>query len=135
MESHCSRVERHLVFRCPKPRIRGEAVEVQEPSCAASFIIPTVVIWYIVSPLSVSFALTGQIWYHTGVKEEGESRVSSHSLDPPQLVWTRVERIQHLPVYGECLEKSASSRWHATSHHFAMLASCWWVTRQERSAL
>ena len=32
-----------------------------------------------------------------------------------QSAWTRLERIQHLSVYGECLGKSAASRWHISS--------------------
>ena len=69
------------------------------------------------SAFSKRLVIGQKIWYHTGGKEEGESGVSSHSLAPPQPVWTRVERIQHLAVYGEGLEETASIRWHVTSHH------------------
>src|SRR5204863_4615577 len=75
-----------------------------------------------------------KICYHTRVKSEGESGVSRHSPDPPQPAWTRLERIQHLPVYGEGLGKSASICWHVTSHHFPLLVSLLWGARQGRSA-
>src|SRR2546430_14867853 len=51
------------------------------------------------SAFSKRLVIGQKIWYHTGVKEEGESGVSSHSLEPsPQPVLNRVERIQHLAV-------------------------------------
>src|SRR6266571_3010960 len=53
-----------------------------------------------------------KICYHTRVKSQGESGVSRHSPDPPQPAWTRVERIQHRLVYGECLGKTAAISWH-----------------------
>src|SRR5207248_9547741 len=74
------------------------------------------------------------ICYHTRVKSKGESGVSHHSPDPPQPTWTRVERIQHILVYKECLGKSASICWHVTSHHFPLLVSLLWIAQQGRSA-
>src|SRR6266851_164034 len=85
--------------------------------------------------LSKRVAIHLKICYHTRMKSKGESGVSRHSPDPPQPAWTRVERIQHLPVYRECLGKSASIRWQITSHHFPFLVSLLEVTRQGRSAL
>ena len=82
------------------------------------------------SAFSKRLVIGQKIWYHTGVKEEGESRVSRHSLDPPQPVWTRLERIQQLGVDLEYPGKAASSRWHVTSHHFPSLVSLVWVTRK-----
>src|SRR5258708_18947142 len=49
--------------------------------------------------LSKRVVIRQKMCYHTRVKSEGESGVSRHSPDPPQPAWTRVERIQHLPVY------------------------------------
>src|SRR6266571_1377339 len=46
----------------------------------------------------------------------------SHSLDPLQPAWTRVERIQQRGVYLEYPGKSASIGCHVTSHHFPSLA-------------
>src|SRR6266700_2177856 len=68
-------------------------------------------------------------------KGEVKGRVWSLSQfpRPPQSAWTRLERIPHLAVYGECLGKTASSRWHVTSHHFALLAWRRWVTWKGRS--
>jgi hypothetical protein len=34
----------------------------------------------------------------------------------PQSMWTRLQRIQHLSVYWECLGKSAATRGHVTSN-------------------
>src|SRR5260370_22655210 len=85
--------------------------------------------------LSKRVAIHLKICYHTRMKSKGESGVSRHSPDPPQPAWTRVERIQHLPVYRECLGKSVSIRWQITSHHFPFLVSLLEVARQGRSAL
>src|SRR6266851_6244644 len=85
--------------------------------------------------LSKRVAIHLKICYHTRMKSKGESGVSRHSPDPPQPAWTRLERIQHLPVYRECLGKSASICWQITSHHFPFLVSLLEVARQGRSAL
>src|SRR5947199_366468 len=43
---------------------------------------------------------SSNIWYHTGRgKEEADSGVSRHCLDPPQRVWTRLEGIHYLLVH------------------------------------
>jgi hypothetical protein len=51
----------------------------------------------------------------------------------PQATWTRLERIQHLAIYGECLGKTACSSWHVPSYSCALLAWWRWVTCKERS--
>src|SRR5229473_1655330 len=84
--------------------------------------------------LSKRVVILQEICSHTRMKSKGESGVSRHSPDPPQPAWTRLERIQHLQVYRECLGKSASTCWHVTSHHFPLLVSLLWVARQGRSA-
>src|SRR5205085_4589956 len=61
-----------------------------------------------------------KIRYHTRVKSKRGPGVSHHCPDPAISV-DRVERIRHFPVYGESPGKSASSRWHVTSHHFPLL--------------
>src|SRR5437588_2950558 len=71
----------------------------------------------------ILLAIHLKICYHTRMKSKGESGVSRHSPDPPQPSWTRVERIQHLSVYRECVGKAASISWHVTSHHFPFLVS------------
>src|SRR3989440_6191085 len=83
--------------------------------------------------LSKMFVIRQRMCYHRGREEERWSGVFRHSPDPPQPTWTRLERIQQLSVYWENLGKSASSRWHVTSHYFALLAWHRWVARQERS--
>src|SRR5438270_11809549 len=40
----------------------------------------------------ILLAIHLKICYHKRVKSKGESGVSSHSPDPPQPAWTRVER-------------------------------------------
>src|SRR6266566_3745432 len=79
------------------------------------------------------FVIRQRMCYHRGREEERWSGVFRHSPDPPQPTWTRLERIQQLSVYWENLGKSASIRWHVTSHYFALLAWHRWVARQERS--
>ena len=91
-----------------------------------------------------------KIWYHTRVKSQaiyvhrnlyesenllsykGEVKGRVWSLSPfprpPQSAWTRLERIPHLAVYGECLGKTASICWHVTSHHFPSITWRRWVT-------
>src|SRR6266567_4610822 len=79
------------------------------------------------------FVIRQRMCYHRGREEEKWSGVFRHSPDPPQPTWTRLERIQQLSVYWENPGKSASIRWHVTSHYFALLAWRRWVARQERS--
>jgi hypothetical protein len=68
-----------------------------------------------------------KIWYYT--RRSHRERLESFAMPQTlQLAWTRLERIQHLAVYGECLRKTACRRWQLSSHSCALLAWLRWVT-------
>ena len=74
------------------------------------------------SAFSKRLVIGQKIWYHTGVKEEGESGVSSHSLDTPA---TSVDPRGAHPTPPSLRRRLGGDSLHQVACHFPSRAHCW----------